>query len=30
LLHDDLRKLPMIYQHTWPLARAESFALAST
>ena len=30
LLHDDLRKLPMIYQHAWPLARAESFALAST
>ncbi len=30
LLHDDLRKLPLIYQHTWPLARAESFALTAT
>ncbi len=27
LLQDDLRKLPLIYQHAWPLTRADSFAL---
>jgi hypothetical protein len=26
LLHDDLRQLPLIYQHSWPLASALSFA----
>ena len=28
LLKDDLSPLPLIYQHTWPLANAESFAIA--
>ena len=28
LLKDDLRTLPLIYQHTWPLATAESFSIA--
>ncbi len=28
LLHSDLSSLPLIYQHTWPLASAESFELA--
>ncbi|MES2951667.1 MAG: FMN-binding glutamate synthase family protein [Pseudomonadota bacterium] len=27
LLKDDLRPLPFIYQNTWPLTRADSFAL---
>ena len=29
LLRDDLSALPMIYQHTWPLATADSFALVA-
>jgi glutamate synthase domain-containing protein 2 len=29
LLQDDLRKLPLIYQHAWPLSCADSFSLQS-